>query len=244
MASADETQRLPLWARPEPPRSGTQLSREAIVDGAIHIADTDGLPAVTMRRLATELDTRVMSLYTYVASKEDLLDLMFDELARRTVLGPDLPTGWRAGLHAIAHRVREMGLEHPWSMDIIGQRAPIGPNTLRVLDEWVGVLAPLALPPAHAWQIATAVNDYVVGYTMREGAQRRVLPSDGDQVARWHRDIGAYLTTVADSGDLPHLAPLLRSGFAGTEDNFTAGLDWMINSIAAAHETTGQAGSG
>jgi AcrR family transcriptional regulator len=216
-------------------RVGVQLSRQAIVDGAIEIADAEGLSAVTMRRLAARLDTRVMSIYTYVASKEDLLDLMFDEIARRTSLRDRLPGDWKDALRTIAHRVRELGLQHPWTVDVLGQHVQIGPNTLRLLDEWMATLTPLALPAGRAWRIVTAVNDYVTGYVVREGAQRRVVPVDDDQASRWHRELGAYLTTMADTGELPHIAELLRNGFARNDDNFTHGLNWLIDSIAAAH---------
>ncbi len=236
MISADEGQPLPLWARPDPAPGRTQLSRDAVVTAAVDVADADGLPAVSMRRLASELGARVMTLYSYVASKEDLLDLMFDELARRTALGDARPAGWRAGLTAIAHRVREMGLAHPWSVDILGQRAQLGPNTLHLLDEWVATVAPLALEPGDAWQVVTAVNDYVTGYVIRGSAQRRAVPADPELADRWQREVGAYLGGVADSGAVPHIAPLLRAGFAAQEDAFDRGLGWLLDSIAASYD--------
>ena len=128
-------------------------------------------------------------------------------------------------------------MQHPWTVDVLGQHVQIGPNTLRLLDEWMAALTPLALPARRAWRIVTAVNDYVTGYVVREGAQRRVVPVDDDQAARWQRELGAYLTTMADTGELPHIAELLRNGFARNDDNFTHGLNWLIDSIAAAHPT-------
>lgn len=222
-----------MWARPDARTSRRALSRELIVRSAIELADRDGLDAVSIRRVAAALDARPMSLYSHVPAKDDLLDLMFDELAARSLLGADRPTAWEPALRAIAHRVRAVGLAHPWSIELLSRRLQLGPNVMRLLDEWVAALDPLRLPPGQAWSIVTAVNDYVTGYVNREAAQRRAVPADATQARRWRREVGAYLTDLAASGSYPHIAPLLQEGYATAPDNFEVGLDWIIASIKA-----------
>ena len=202
---------------------------------AIGLADLEGLDAVSIRRVAAALDARPMSLYTYVPSKDDLFDLMFDDLAGRAVLGEQLPSDWAAALRAIAHRVRELGLAHPWSTELLSRRPQLGPNVMRLLEEWVAALDPLELPPADAWRAVTAVNDYVNGYVIREVAQRRAIPSTPGHARQWQRQVTAYLHDLAASGDYPHIAPLLAEGYAATDDSFDTGLDWIIESIGRHH---------
>jgi AcrR family transcriptional regulator len=215
--------------------SQRSLDRASIVRTAIALADREGLAAVSIRRVAAVLDARPMTLYSHVPSKGDLLDLMFDELAREALLGEDLPAGWRTALTAIASRTRDLGLAHPWSLELLGQRAQVGPNTLAVLDEWLRAVRDLALAPETAWTVVTAVNDYVVGYTARAAAQRRAVPVDRAEARRWHRAVASYLGGLADSGSYPDLAPLLRKGFAAESDSFDTGLTLLLDSVERAH---------
>ncbi|WP_427891444.1 TetR/AcrR family transcriptional regulator [Kribbella sp. GL6] len=221
----------PVWARDDRPPRRRVLTRASIVRTGIGIADRDGLDAVSIRSVAAELGVRPMSLYGHVSSKDDLLDLMFDQLAGESVLGDDLPSDWRSALEAIARRTRDQGLAHPWSIELLVARIQLGPNTLRVLDEWIRAVAPLNVSPETAWTIATAVNDYTVGYVTRIAAQRRAVPTDPAAAQEWTTTVNTYLTQRAESGDHPHLAPLLHEGFATHPDNFTPALTWLLDSI-------------
>lgn len=225
----------PVWARNDPRPRRRTLTREAIVDAAIAIADRDGLNAVSIRSVAAWLEVRPMSLYGHVSSKDDLLDLMFDQLAGESVLGDRLPRDWRGALEAIARRTRDQGLAHPWSIELMVDRIQLGPNTLRVLDEWIRAVAPLSVSTETAWNIATAVNDYTVGYVIRISAQRRAVPTEPKAARAWTSTVNKYLAERAESGDHPHVAPLLRHGFAAQPDNFEAGLSWLLDSIERTH---------
>lgn len=235
MTTRPKGSQAPIWARGESLARRPALTREAIVAAGIGLADRDGLSAVSIRRVAAALDTRPMSLYTHVPSKGDLLDLMFDTLAEQARLGADLPDDWRKALCAIAHRVRDVGLAHAWSIELLGQRMQLGPAVIRLLDEWVAALEPLHLPAGDAWVAVTAVNDYVNGYISRQAALRNAIPRSAAEARQWQRDINAYLTTLADSGDYPHYEPLLRSDSTATGDTFDTGLTWLIDGIAATY---------
>jgi AcrR family transcriptional regulator len=110
------------------------LTRERIVATAIAILDNHGAAGLTMRALAQELGSGVMSLYWHVKSKEDVLDLALD-----TVLAYAMPTeepdpaAWRIEVISMLGDWRRTMLDHPWSAALLPNR-PLGPNTLVRLE--------------------------------------------------------------------------------------------------------------
>src|SRR5258707_15818308 len=106
-----------VWERPEPPDRPmpAPLSRELIVQAAIQLADADGLVAVSLRKVAAVLDVGPMRLYGYIATKEELLDLMVN-----AVYAEIRPTGddWRRVLRSLAEATRQAAQQHEWLADL------------------------------------------------------------------------------------------------------------------------------
>lgn len=131
-----------LWKPPRRPRRGPKpaLSVAQIVDAAVEIADAEGLGAVSMARVASELGYSPMALYRYVGSKDDLLMLMTEAAA--PVL-PELPIegGWRVKLGAWIRSQVTLALERPWYLDLPLTIAPAGPTRLRWMDRGFDALA-------------------------------------------------------------------------------------------------------
>jgi AcrR family transcriptional regulator len=148
-----------LWGTREAPTRGPKPGLELgrIVTAAIEVADSQGLTALSMRKVAEELGVGTMSLYRYVPSKAELLDLMLDtaysEMLRLdSEAGPpsagtagtttegttgDATAGgqpWRAALTRVAQRYRAMYLRHPWILQVAVSRPPLGPNVLEAYD--------------------------------------------------------------------------------------------------------------
>ncbi|MQA86009.1 MAG: TetR family transcriptional regulator [Streptosporangiales bacterium] len=123
-----------LWRRgmDESPRRGPRprLTIERVVRTAIEIADGEGLDAVTMRRLAAALGVAPMTLYCYVPSRTELIDLMLDEvylrMPRTEIRGED----WRSGLKRIADENRALYRSHPWAAEVATSRPPLGPGQM------------------------------------------------------------------------------------------------------------------
>ncbi|GAB3668746.1 TetR/AcrR family transcriptional regulator C-terminal domain-containing protein [Actinocorallia lasiicapitis] len=226
---------IPVWTR-TPPAKRPVLTREAIVAAAIEIGDSEGLAAVSIRRIAAHLQARAMSLYTHIDRKEDLLDLMADEvIAEVLVPQGELPADWRAALTMITRLERAALLRHPWTLELIGaKRLPPGPNRLRHIEQTLESLDGLGLEPAEAVRVIGAVAHYMIGCVMREVSDADV---HGDNPCGEHRnDLHQYLLAMTEGGDFPRLGPLLRSGELvkpSPEERFEQGLAWLLDGIEA-----------
>jgi AcrR family transcriptional regulator len=115
-----------VWAKERRSPRRQAPSVEQIVRTAITIADTEGLPALSMRRVAADLGSGTASLYRYVASRDDLLDLMIDEV--KGAEDTELTGDWRADLASVARPVRATLLRHPWLSGEIPGRPALGTN--------------------------------------------------------------------------------------------------------------------
>src|SRR5579863_3531153 len=132
-----------IWMRPERAAVGrpAQRSRAGITAAAVGIADREGLDAVSMRRVAAELGTGAASLYRYVETREDLLDLMTDAVGGEYLL-PEPSGDWLADLVAFGEQSRTIMLRHPWVAGLIVTRPVLGPNGIAMLEHVLAVLEP------------------------------------------------------------------------------------------------------
>jgi AcrR family transcriptional regulator len=187
---------VPIWARPQPGTRRPKFTREEIAEAALAIADADGFEAVSMRRIAATLHIGTMSLYHYVQSKDDLIDLMDDAILGEALVPVDeLPESWRAALTAIAYRTCEALVRHPWAIQAL-QGAAFGPNTLRHIGQSMGAVAKTGLHQAQQIELLALVDDYVFGYALRLSEVQAGPPAVDEEVAStWVRQelaTGAY----------------------------------------------------
>jgi AcrR family transcriptional regulator len=229
-----------IWARDEEEAAGPQpLSRESIVAAAIEIADSDGLEAVSIRRLATKLQARPMSLYSHIERKGDLIDLMVDEVMAGAVLPDDPPVNdWREGLRQIAQRTRETARAHPWTIAAAFRRPFLGPNALRHIDQSLAAVSALPLTPERKRSVLLAVDTFTLGFVRWEVLSPKAgaapcagIPEDGPSAA----EIDAYIAEQAATGKYPHLSEMagkeLTLGVSA--DKFEVGLEWLLAGIQA-----------
>ncbi|MEN3357713.1 MAG: hypothetical protein V7637_1695 [Mycobacteriales bacterium] len=198
---------------------------------AIALADAEGLAAVSIRRVAAELGARTMSLYTHIARKEDLLQLMVDEVAAEAVLPPGaLPAGWRAAITMIVEQERAVAGRHPWLIELLRGEIRFGPNGLRHAEQTMVALSGLGLGPAETFRVAAAIDVYSAGRVIREEADSR---RDGATGGRRQAMLEPYFQRLLNSGEFPHLAPLLAAGGAAGEGAYDQGLVWLLDGIEA-----------
>jgi AcrR family transcriptional regulator len=231
--------KAPIWARQEPrsrgPRAG--LSRAQIVQTALAIADDEGLEAVSIRRLARELGAGAMSLYHYFDSRDELLDLMGDTVAGEMLVPGELPSDWREALRAIAHRSRAAFKHHPWMLSTLQERPRVSPNLLRHVEQSaqsVATLGESGVEQGALTGIVMAVDDYTIGYTLRE-----LLSGDPEDRGRGiaARFAQSYeepnVRYLIDSGEFPMLARFVASGGQPQRQSFDVGLEWLLDGFAA-----------
>jgi AcrR family transcriptional regulator len=128
------------------------LSVEAVVDAALVILHSDGLEAVTMRRVATALDTGPSTLYVYVHGREGLQQAMLDRVIATVELEPPDPARWRAQLHALLDRMHAALTAHPGIAAMTLADSPTTPAVLDLVENLMGILlAGGAGPQDAAW---------------------------------------------------------------------------------------------
>jgi len=149
------------------PRKRGRLTSEAIIEAAMRLADNEGLEAVSIRRVAAEIDARAMSLYDHFASKQELLVSMADEGVGEILASQPLPSDWREAVAVSARRMYAAYARHPWMLFVHTERARPGPNGVKVAKQMARALATLPLAHEDVWQVQGIVNDYVIGYAFR-----------------------------------------------------------------------------
>ncbi|MEO3872474.1 TetR/AcrR family transcriptional regulator [Nonomuraea sp. B12E4] len=123
-----------VWLREPRKATSPGRSRQEIVRAAVELLDEEGLNGLSMRKLGAKLSAGATSLYWYVANKDELLELAYDEVwAAMTVPDPD-EVGWRESATVLAYSMRQAMLRHPWSADLLGRLPALGPNAMHVAD--------------------------------------------------------------------------------------------------------------
>ncbi|WP_067893839.1 TetR/AcrR family transcriptional regulator [Nocardia vaccinii] len=123
-----------VWARePRRPRS-SGLGREQIVAAAVDMLDTEGLGALSMRKLGARLGAGATSLYWYVANKDELLELAMDEVWGMVEVPDPDRTPWREVATTTAYGLRVTLLAHPWMANLFGRMPSVGPHAFALSD--------------------------------------------------------------------------------------------------------------
>ncbi|MFF8534322.1 TetR/AcrR family transcriptional regulator [Streptomyces sp. NPDC015532] len=222
---------MTVWDRPEPPTRPVPLDRERIVAAAIALADEGGLEAVSLRKVAARLNAGPMRLYGYIATKEELLDLMVDEV-QAEILPEERSSGWREALRNLANGTRQTALRHEWLADLLGGRPTLGPNGLAVAEATLAALDGLADIDTVMRAVET-VSSYFTGAIRREIANLRAERASGLSRHEWQRASGPYLTRMLATGRFPALTKAVRDGTdVDAEASFATGLDWVLDAVA------------
>ncbi|MET9495988.1 TetR/AcrR family transcriptional regulator [Streptomyces sp. NPDC006552] len=226
-----------IWARPERAGRGPRPahSRADIAAAAVRVADAEGIDAVSMRKIAAELDMGTMSLYNYVPRKEDLYELMVDAVSGEYAY-PE-PTGdWRADVLALARQTRALMHRHPWLPRLMSPVYGFSPNALTYLEYCLRCLDPLERPYGTKMELIAAVTSVVTTYVANEIAteeRTRSLPwsAEQEQAVR----IG-YLGGQVASGRYPRLAAAFTedSGPIDLEAVFERALRRVVEGFVAA----------
>lgn len=224
------------WGVKPPPAKGPKpgLSLERIVAAATAIADAEGLDAVSMNRVAKELGTGAMSLYRYVASKEELLALMIDAAIGRV---PKTPAAgdWRERLEAWAWSTVRGMRAHPWTAHAPVAGPPLAPNAVAWFEDALAALRGSGLTPAEKPSVILLLSGYVQNHvTVMSEVAQAFLAADPDAAMRGYSDT---LRALADAERFPALREILDAGVFDRADppdeEFRFGLERILDGIEA-----------
>lgn len=213
--------------KPRPVASDVGLSRHRVVLEAIRLADRDGVDGLSMRRLATTLDAGAMSLYHYVASKEELLDAMVDVVFAEIELPPE-GADWRSAMRRRSVSAREVLARHPWAIGLMESRTSPGPAHLRHREAVTACLRRAGFSVVMATHANWLLDAYVYGLALQEAS----LPFDGaDEFADMAEDV--FLPQLPPE-EFPYLnesaAALVAAGYDPAGE-FVFGLDLVLDAL-------------
>lgn len=191
-----------LWGAGPGARRGPKpgLSVEAIVAAAVELADTEGLGALSMRKVAERLGKSAMALYTYVPGKAELLDLMLDTTLGELPTEVDLADGWRAALEASARRTWDLYHRHPWVLQVSGARAVLGPHEFDWYELQVRLVDGLGLTGLEMARVANVIGGFVAGSAKAVSDARTAEQATGVSDDDWWTARSPLLDELA--GDL------------------------------------------
>lgn len=204
-----------LWGAVDRPSRGPKpaMSLEEIVRAAVLVADTEGLGAVSMQRVAKEFGFTTMSLYRYVPGKSELIDLMIDAVAAPP---PDLSAfdGWRAKLTEWARLIWALFQRHPWFLDAAVHRI-MGPNQLGWLESAVAALAGNGLHGKDLLDAVLVINGHV--RSLAPFAATRVPAKHELSPQEWGLAIHTQITTHPEL--FPSLVEAIGEGAFDLDDD-------------------------
>src|SRR5579859_1520904 len=225
------------WGVRERPHKGPRpsLSLSRIVAAAVRVADTEGLAAVSMGRVAGELGTAPMSLYRHVSSKEELLTVMVDAAWGSAPGAPAPGESWRDGLSRWAWALRDGARRHPWVVRIPLNSLPIMPNEVAWFENALACMAGTGLTEARKASVIMLLAGYVRNLATTEADIAAAIQASGLSPAEWMSSYPRMLGQLTDAQRFPALTAFIAAGVFdaedGPDDEFIFGLDRILDGV-------------
>ncbi|MER7677300.1 TetR/AcrR family transcriptional regulator [Streptomyces sp. NPDC096934] len=243
---AERPARTSVWLEGKAPRGGAArgggqpsgLDRDRITEVTVRLLDAEGMAGFSMRRLAAELNVTAMSVYWYVDTKDDLLELALDAVFGELAL-PEAESGedWRDQLRSVAIGYRALLVRHPWVSPLIGTFLNIGPHYLAFSLCVRKVVRSTGLPPHGQMGALSAVFQFVYGFGTIEGHFVQRCASAGMSQEEYFRQAMSTISAQPQfSVDLESAADLIEARGGDTVDemrerDFTFALETLIAGI-------------
>jgi AcrR family transcriptional regulator len=238
-----------LWRhRAEPARrSGpgrpSRITVDQVIAAAVEVADTDGMAALSMARVADRIGVAVMSLYTHVASKAELVELMVDAAMRERGLPgpghPDRPDGWRAQIELYAQQTRAVHRRHPWLREASTVRIPLGPGTMAQQEYLLLALQETGLAPREMFAAASAIATHVDAAAHEEAETAQAEKVTGQSWDAWWAERQLVWEEYFDVTEYPTMSQVWvegdfeAAGAPDLEDSYDYGLQRLLDGIQA-----------
>jgi AcrR family transcriptional regulator len=201
-----------IWTRRERSARGPapEHSRAEIAAAAITLADARGLAAVTMRSAAAAIGTAPASLYRYLATRDELVELMADQVYGEISCHEPGPGDPVAALLRLARQSRAVYHRHPWLLDVPATGDLPGPNAVAFIEHTLAALAAVDLTGPEKLVTVGLFSGVVRLFAQTEISQRQA----GQDIAQWQNSLAGYLLQVSAGGQHPHLAAALADASA------------------------------
>lgn len=217
---------FPMSQKTSPIDKRRTLNARKISEAAIKLADGQGIEALSMRKLATNLGVTAMSIYNHVANKDDLLSLMLDHVVNEFDR-PQIDGEWKEMMRRRAHSMRQAFLRHPWAPALLISTITNGEQTMRDGDATLGCLINAGFTYAAADWARNAIDSHTYGYTMQE-INFPVEPKE-------YRAVAAHYLPKIDKAEYPYLHGATRALINGEYDGVTQfdfGLNLILDGLA------------
>jgi AcrR family transcriptional regulator len=223
------------------PRPGLNLDR--IVQAGLRVATEDGLAAVSMSRVASELGTSAMSLYRYVTAKDELLALMVDA-ALGDVAEVAAEGGWRASLERWAWTELSVYRRHPWALQVPVKGPPLTPNSVAFLEQGLRCLAGTPLEPGEKMGTVLTTTSYTRAWAVLGAQLEAARPPDASQRPETSTTYADALRALIDPIHFPALHESLAANVFDEDEadpdwGFRFGLARLLDGFAALIERRG-----
>ncbi|MEU6577719.1 TetR/AcrR family transcriptional regulator [Streptomyces sp. NPDC046805] len=244
--AAERSARSSVWLTGKERRSGrggqpSGLDRDRITEATVRLLDAEGLAKFSMRRLAAELNVTAMSVYWYVDTKDDLLELALDAAFGELRL-PDPEAGeedWRDQLRLLAREYRVLLVRHPWLSPLAGRYLNIGPHSLAFARRVQQVIRRTGLPAHGITGAISAVFRFVYGCGTIEGHFAARVTAAGMTPDEYFRTAMDAVTEAPGAAEvLQESAELMAARGGDTveemlERDFAFALDLLVAGIEA-----------
>jgi len=200
-----------------------RLSRERVLESAVAVADQGGLDALTIRSLAQSLGVKPMSVYYYVANKDEILDGIIDLVFSEIEL-PAVGGDWRAEMRQRAGSARRVLRAHTWAIGLMESRSSPGPATLRHHDLVIATLRAAGFSDdltAHAYAL---LDSYTYGFALQEAG----LPFAESGAVE---DVAEPIMERFSSGEYPHLVEMATAYYLQPDYSFGDEFEWGLELI-------------
>ncbi|PWJ06776.1 TetR family transcriptional regulator [Streptomyces sp. NWU49] len=216
------------------------LDRERITEATVRLLDAEGLARFSMRRLAAELNVTAMSVYWYVDTKDDLLELALDAVHGELALpDPAADEDWRDQLRVLAREYRALLVRHPWLSPLAGNFLNIGPNSLSFSRVIQRVVHKAGLPAHGVTGAISAVFQFVYGYGTIEGHFLARVAETDMTPDEYHRQAMSAVTRAPDTAEVAQETTRIMEARGGDtveemmERDFAFALDLLVAGIEA-----------
>jgi AcrR family transcriptional regulator len=202
----------------------------------MEVLDGEGVGGLSMRKLAARLGAGATSLYWHVPTKDDLVDLLIDQVwGEIDVPEPEL-AGWRSGALLFGHSLRSAVLRHPWLPEVMYTRPSIGPNAMSLGERGLVLFGAAGFTPREVDLAMGSVMSYVLGTVSAEVATREMVRKSGRSEEAWVSELLEQAQSV--STDYPQMQESVRRRTSVDLDselteNFVFGLDALLDGLQA-----------